>query len=322
MSEKLVQAAAFVTRTFFGMPPTHVEQIRRGVMTYKFAVELPQGERYVVRFYPPSRSKVVEYEPDLLRRCANRGIGTPEVVIDSRTGPPAEMPYVVYRLIQGTPLSDRLPFLSPESLERIVRQLVGRLRALEQIPVTGCGDLVSADHARFDSLREFLNRSFAEGLIAAERSRLWREEIIDDLRAISRAVDKWPEHKPVVLTWGDISTENILLRTEDEVAGLVDFEGVIAADRLLNLGYADAWYHGSAFFEALVRAWDRPLDENQWQRIHLYTIVRGLRLARFADVLLPTGLSRTPIEELLPGFYPAVRALAKELSQDSLKEQI
>jgi aminoglycoside phosphotransferase (APT) family kinase protein len=115
-----------------------------------------------------------------------------------------------------------------------------------------------------------------------------------------------------VLAWGDLSVENILIDSDNEVAGLVDFEGVIAANRLLNLGYSCARYYGSAFFDALRQAWKEPLHENEWHWIHFYCVLRAVRLVQFAGEPLPTGHSRTVIEDLLPGFQPAIKALSEK----------
>jgi aminoglycoside phosphotransferase (APT) family kinase protein len=277
-------------------------------MTHKFAAKLPNEECYIFRFYPPSRAHVVEYEPDLLRSCFQAGVGTPEVVIDSRTGPPASLNYVLYRMIQGTPLVNRLSSLSPEALKGIARDIVVRLEVLARIPVLGYGDLMTADRARFHSLGEFCALSFRQGLEAAAQTRLWPRETVETVRAIAGISTQMPENR-VALTWGDISAENILVGSNNEIAGLVDFEGVIAANPLLNLGYAYARYYRSGFFDALAQAWPEPLDD-QWRWIYFYCVLRAVRLAPFAAEPLPTGHPRTAIGDLLPGFQPATKALS------------
>jgi aminoglycoside phosphotransferase (APT) family kinase protein len=309
MSQKLAQTVGELAYEIFGIVPAGVDEISLGVMTYKFAVKLPNGECYVLRFYPRSRESVVEYEPDLLRRCYDAGLGTPQVVIDSRTGPRAEMNYVVYHMIRGMPLAQRLSSLSSEDLGHIARDVIHRLQGLAQIPVLGYGDLVAADRARFDSLPDFFARSFAQGLKTAEDNRLWPRETIESLRTIAGGPGTSTQENRVALTWGDLSAENILIHPNNEVAGLVDFEGVIAANRLLNLGYAYARYYQSAFFDALARAWPDPLHKSQWHSIYFYCVLRAVRLAQFAAEPLPTGHSRTTIEDLLPGFRPAISAL-------------
>jgi aminoglycoside phosphotransferase (APT) family kinase protein len=312
ISQKLAQTVGELAHEIFGAVPAEVKEISLGVMTYKFAVELPNGERYVVRFYPRSRASVVEYEPDLLRRCSDVGLGTPQVVIDSRTGPWAEMNYVVYQMIEGMPLAHKLSSLSSEGLRQIARDIIHRLQGLAQLSVLGYGDLVAADRARFDSLSDFFARSFAQGLKTAEESQLWPREMIEKLWSIARKIGTRVQENRVGLTWGDLSVENILIDPNNGVAGLVDFEGVIAANPLLNLGYAYARYYPSAFFDALARAWQAPLNKSQWHSIHFYCVLRAVRLAQFAAEPLPTGHSRTTIEDLLPGFRPAITALFDE----------
>lgn len=312
MSQKLAQTAGDLANEVFGVRPASVEKISLGVMTFKFAIKLPNDESYILRFYPRSRENVVTYEPDLMRRCHKAGIGTPEVVIDSRKGPHAEMKYVVYRMIQGTQLAQRLSSLSSEALERIARDIGNRMEKLAEIPVAGYGDLITADRGRFDSFAGFIARSFAEGLEVAEQHRLWPSETIESLREIASASGMRAQGNRVELAWGDLSAENIVVHPNNEVAGLVDFEGVIAANRLLNLGYAFAGYNRSAFFDALARNWPEPLDETRWHSIHFYCILRAVRLARFTGEPLPTGHPRTTIEDLLPGFLPAIEWLSKK----------
>ena len=311
MSNDIGQTARELVSKIFGVQPTSVDQIRRGVMTHKFAVQMPNGHCYVVRFYPHGREHVVEYEPDLLRRSRAAGVGTPDVIADSRTGPRAEMHYVVYRLIHGTPLAERLDFLSGECLQQISGDLVARVSHLGRLPVTGYGELVKADRAQFESFDHFWIHSFSEGLEAAERSKIWSRETLGRLQSISLHRGITDEKVPS-LAWGDLSTENILIDSNDRVSGLVDFEGVIAAEELLNLGYAYARYHGTALFQSLVAAWPHPLKQSHWRAIYHFCLLRAVRLARFSTEPLPTGYPRVPIEDLLPGIAPAIRALATE----------
>lgn len=308
--DELAATAGSLIHRVLGAAPESVDRLSLGVMTHKFATRLPNGERYIVRFYPPSRSHVVDYEPDLLRRCCEAGVGTPQVVIDSRSGPPAEMQYVIYRMIEGTPLVDRLSALSAEALRRLALDLVARLEILARIPVLGYGDLIAVDRARFDSLDEFCALSFREGLKAVAEKRLWSRETAETVQAIARINPPMRQDSPA-LTWGDISVENILIDSNNEITGLVDFEGVIAAHPLLNLGYAYARYFPSAFWDALVEAWPKP-PPDQWRWVYFYSVLRAVRLAPFAGEPLPTGHPRAAIESLLPGFRLAMNLLLKK----------
>ena len=264
--------------------PIRVEQIQLGVMTFKFAVTSPTNERFVVRFYPPSRAQVAGYEPALLRRFAEAGLRTPEVVMDSNQGPQVGLPYVIYRMIDGIPLSDRLPLLAFNSLVEVAGELNRFLEALQTLDVRGYGELVTANRAPFHRSVDFVERVFSDGLRIATEVRLWPPKTLRALEMIgSNIATLLREHKGV-LAWGDLAPDHVLLSSRNEIVGLVDFEGVMAADPLLSFGYCYARFCGMPFFEALVRSLSRGLSHGEWQQVQLYAIVRGLRLACFARV--------------------------------------
>ena len=160
----LEEYAALVVKKISGVSVIQVKQINRGVMTFKFAVLLPTGEEWLVRFYPPSRSFVVDYEPDILHRCAEVGLPVPEVIGDSRTGPRTPLQYMVYKMIKGVPLSEKFPELTTASRSEIAEKLVICLCTLQEIPMIGFGDLADGTRAQFESWQAFIRRSFAEGI--------------------------------------------------------------------------------------------------------------------------------------------------------------
>lgn len=308
---RLEEYASFVIREIFGSAEVKVKQVTRGVMTFKFAALLPTGEQYLVRFYPPSRSAVVAYEPDILHRCSEAGLPVPEVVADSRTGPPTPLQYMVYKIIKGVPLSERFPGLTTESQEEIAEQLVTCLCMLQQIPIIGYGDLTDGIRAQFGSWQAFIQRSFTEGISVAKQYNLLTSKMITNLKIAARELEQFPVQRPSGLAWGDISPDNILIGPHRRSIGLLDFEGVLAADILLNLGYCYARYHETDFFKSIVCAWPNRLTNDHWRKIELYAILRALRIFKYAHQPLPTGHPRTPIEQLLPGFQSALKKLSK-----------
>src|SRR5437868_2572025 len=96
--DPLCEAAVSIIGALIGRA-TAAERIQRGVMTFKYTVVSGGGARFIVRFYPPGREDVVEYEPDVVRRCRSGGLRVPEVIADSRSGPPAPLAYMAYRMI-------------------------------------------------------------------------------------------------------------------------------------------------------------------------------------------------------------------------------
>ncbi len=299
---KLAESALFIVREVTGASGLWVERIQRGVMTFKWRVTLPEQQVYVVRMYPPSRAHVVNYEPDIFRRGREKGIPLPQTICDSRTGPPAPLAYVVYRLIAGTPLSERLSSLSAAALQRVAKDLVAYLQLLQGVWVRGYGELVNSEAAEFSSWAQFVHTSFREGLSRAREYQLLPADEIARLRAPGAELERLDLQEPCGLAWGDLSPDNILVDSEDKISGLLDFEGVLAADFLANLGYCFSGCCGTRFLESILRVWPTPLTESAGHIVKLYAILRAVRILMHAHEPLPIGSARSDIKELLPGF--------------------
>ena len=163
--------------------------------------------------------------------------------------------------------------------------------------------------ARNRSWDSFFIESFKEGIKAARRYGLIDENLLTSIEVLfnkSKAIQTDIENR---LTWGDISPENIILDEDKNIAGIIDFEGVISGDILLNLGYSYAGYYGTKFFQSLLNVWPEELTENDWRRIKTYCIIKVLRIARYAHKPLPTGHHRDQLTQFLPGFIPGLMSL-------------
>lgn len=308
-TDQLEVSAGIIVGQVMGAAPVRVVPIRRGVMTIKYAVELSAGQRLVVRFYPPSRAHVINYEPDVLGRCARAGVPVPDVISDSRSGIRSPLPFLVYRMIDGVPLAERLISLDQHGLATIAGDITAQLMAIGRLPMTGYGDLLTAERARFGTWQEFVWTTIQEAVRIGQRQRLFGEGALTPLTTILERVERCLPATAPSLTWGDVSPENILVDRDDRLAGLIDFEGALSADPTLNLGFCYARYVGTPFFDAILRAWPHPLQADDWQRVYLYAAVRGLRIVPYASGPLPTGLPRSALEEVLPGFRTALAAL-------------
>ena len=119
-----------------------------------------------------------------------------------------------------------------------------------------------------------------------------------------------------MLAWGDISPDNIIIDECEQFVGFVDFEGVIASEFDLNLGYLRARYEGTDFYAEMVTVW--PTQSTLLPRVALYTIIRALRLLRHGSKPLPTGRKRDSFEAFLPGFIPALNELLQWMGYPEL----
>jgi aminoglycoside phosphotransferase (APT) family kinase protein len=311
----LAESAGRIVRAAVGAEPARVIEIRRGIMTWKFDVAVSSEERFIVRFYPPGREGVIDYEPDLWRRCAGAGVKVPEVICDGRSGPPSPRPYVLYRRLPGATLGECWEGLDTTARRRAAVELAAALDRLHTVSVAGWGELVSAWQAREAYWEAFVAGAIDEGLAAGHAFRALSPELMETVGAIRARLDAVapPERSGVV--WADVSPDNLVIEAEGGLAGLLDFESCIGGELCSNLGYCLAAHAGSGFYEALRDAWVEDIDRNA-ARVELYAVVRAMVIAKFAGRgSMPAGEPRPRVEDFLPGLLPAAESLRRRLQE-------
>jgi aminoglycoside phosphotransferase (APT) family kinase protein len=311
VSALLPAQAARIVSEVGGCAVRSSRSIDRGVMTFKCVVETERNERFIVRFYPPRRATVVDQEPDLLLRCQRAGFPVPRVIADSRTGPQADLAYVVYPMIEGETLADRLPQLSTTQTQLLARELATLLHRMQSVDFEGSGELCNGLAARDRSWPAFVRESFAIGVDVVRRTALVDAQVVELLTAAAERAQSCQFPEASRLVWGDINFDNVLVNANanGQVTGLLDFESCLSGEPLATLGYCLAAHGDQAFCRALLQAWPERLDESQQERVILYAILRVLRLARYAHLPLPTGYARDPIVVIFPGLLPALSML-------------
>ncbi len=297
-------AASIVQRTTH-CSVTNVSWISRGMMTHKFIVEA-STQKYIVRFYPADRSFVVDYEPDTLRRLRISGLPVPEVLADSRTGPPALLGYMLYPMIPGMTLAERLASATPFLPDRCCERLVQCLSQLGRIHFEGAGELVTALKGGATTWRVFVRESYMEGLKAIENHGFLTTDTVQSLKSIAYFCDYISDGSTSDFIWGDPTAQNILVNEHGDLAGLIDFESVLAGDPLATLGNLYAAHSHDVFFQAVIDLWPQPLQGDPWRRVLFYAILRTMRVAKFAHLPLPTGKPRAPLAEIFPNFLRAI----------------
>lgn len=294
-----------------GSVPTRIRKLDVGVMTEKYIAEVSGGINYMVRSYPISRSHIVEFEPDVIERCRANGLRVPEVVADSRLDVRSPHQYIIYKMIPGTSLSQKIGILRKRSLSTIAGAVFDQLSAMADLPVKGFGELASADRASSETWMIFIESSFREGLQAIQRDSTLSIVDVEKLLFVERHLASIPACTKSGLAWGDVSPENIIVDKHGAFAGLVDFEGTLASEFALNVGYLWARYAGTKFCSHLLPNWQPSPEESM--RAALYAVVRALRILRNGRGPLPLGRRRDPIDEVLPGWRSALDYVCSDL---------
>lgn len=306
----LPEAAAAVVRGLLGQPVESSERVDRGMMTFKCRVRTLSGDDVMVRFYPAGRASVVNQEPDLLIRCRLAGLPVPVSIGDSRTGPPAPWAYIAYRRIAGETLADRLPRLQDSQREQLARNLARLLSRLESINLDGSGELLSGEAADDIAWTVFVVQCMQAGLESVKRHVLLPASLTAMLERVLGNSPTRVTRPTNRLIWGDINFENILVTDDGMVSGLIDFEGCLSGDPLATLGYCQAVHGPNPFFQTLVDVWGAATGtQPDPQCVAWYALLRAMRLARYAHLPLPTGRSRDPLIDILPGITPALLLL-------------
>jgi aminoglycoside phosphotransferase (APT) family kinase protein len=292
-------------------------------MNDKYLVESTGEMRYVVRFYSEASAAALSYEPDLVRKLREEGMPVARVIGDSRSGPAAPLPYMAYEYLPGDALRSRFSAASAPTRRRIAGQLAEFLFSLESLPVAGYGELVDFRTGRYDSWVEFMGTSLSEGIANAARHGSLPLEVIRQVDSIQAGLGYFDPPERATLAWGDILINNLLVGDDGSLAGVVDFEGTLAAEYALNLGYCRAAYGLSAQFSRYLKdASEDRLERDNADRLNLYTVLRGVRIARFAHLPLPTGRRRRrSVLALFPGVGPAARALAARVGGQALSQR-
>lgn len=312
----LSNAAADVVRKLTAELPAHITRLRGGVMNDKYLVESTSATRYVVRFYSKASAAALRFEPDLVGKLRREGLPVARVIGDSRSGPNAPLPYMAYEYVPGSVLRSRFSSLSVPARRRVTGQLAEFLLSMGSLRVTGYGELVDAQTGYHDNWAEFIGTSLSEGISHAARHGSLPADLIQQVDSIQAGLKYFDPPERPTLAWGDILTNNLLIDDEEGLAGVVDFEGTLAAEYALNLGYCRAAYGLSAQLSRyLVEASEDKLERGDPDRLNLYTVLRGIRVARFAHLPLPAGhRRRRSVLALFPGVRPAARALSARVT--------
>lgn len=286
-----------------------IRKLNLGVMTFKYVVVFEDRKRWVLRFYPKNRDLVIDFEPDLLRRCVTeQKLAVPRVVGDSRSGPSAPLPYVIYEMISGEPLSRHIEKIDDIALKQISKELVSFIRKLGEMPTEGWGDLVDAWHGNSPTWDSFLVKTYDDGMLAIRKNRLY-DDLVAKLDGVLAFIEKHSCPLERKLAWGDLSPDNVIIDRTGKFQGVIDLEGTIISDPLLSLGYLQARGARSRFCQAIESSWPDEFAFKKRIQANIFAVVRLLRILKFINEPLPTGAPRSSLGLFFPGSLRALDTL-------------
>ena len=312
--DELLAAASRIVEQGIGSVVVDVRWLNVGVMTFKCLVTTETDRRYIVRFYPEGRQAVVQFEPDLLQLLRSKNCKVPFPIVDSRSGPAAPLAYVAYEYIVGRTLLEQSGALESTKIRAVLAAaLTLTTEGLWTQQVRGFGDLVDSTQAHASTWRHWLNDSFETILRLPHLLSDLPKDMELLLAAAHTRCRRFDPPNVATLAWGDMSGENILVSATGELLALIDFEAVLAAEPALQFGYYYSRYAGTRLGECLPESKQYGVGTD---RVHLYSAIRGLRLLAHYDEPLPTGIARSPVNQILPGWLSSMTFLAQLHAND------
>jgi len=268
---------------------TDLQYIDRGVMTDKYSFT-SSGKEYIVRCYQPERSFLAEMEYKYLDDFRRSGIKVPTVVNYQKEQPAL----LVYEKLQGETLTDVYSQLDDMQKENVCREIVENYKKIANIETEGYGRITDYHQYSCDSWNVFLNDEIQRASFVFKKQKDKPKcEYCKGLKDFADSISLDRGH----IVWSDFSTDNIIITNDGHLVGFVDFEGLMAGDPLLGLGYLTAHERGDDFVERILRIYGLNGKERQ---VDFYSALRYLRLIPYKDMNLPNGTTRTSLEYFIP----------------------
>lgn len=271
-----------------GYKPEGMSFVQRGVMTDKFIFS-QDGQRYIARCYPPGREWLAEVEYRYLNLFDSFHIKVPKACQFKKDG----QAMLVYEMLEGYILSEVYETLSDAIKETLCRDVVIHYKKISAILETGFGQVIGYRTYAHTSWNDFLSEAIA-GAVTVFKAQ-GNKEKIQLCRSLSAYAKKLPTMASS-LVWGDISTDNIIVKSDGALVGFIDFEGLIAGDPLFGLGHLIAHEQETDFVNRLFRLY----GVSDRRRVDFYAVLRYCRLLPYGSQKLPNGAERMPIEQFIP----------------------
>ncbi|EOU9538598.1 aminoglycoside phosphotransferase family protein [Cronobacter dublinensis] len=283
------------------------EPIPVGVMNYKILCVTENGEEYIIRIYPFGRESILEKEMHVIMRCNKIGLPVPDIIITSLNGPDIGLNYLVYPKIEGMMLSSYLDEVENPDIDYIGCQLLNLFKKISTLKVKNHGDLINAYEASHADWNEFLNESIKKGREGLYKSQIVSEDtlFIELERFIISNLSK-KNDPDNCLIWGDTSIDNILIKSNGEISGIIDFESCVSGLHNCTVGYFISTLKPKHKNHELLANFILDKSKIDNDEVYSFSLLRAYRLAEFINMPLPTGKKRDMLIDIFPGLKWAV----------------
>ncbi len=287
--------------TDVGLMPTNLTFISRGVMTDKYSFS-NGDKRYIIRCFQLHRSNQPVIEFRYLTLFQQRGIKAPTPFKFSSSGP---IPYIIYEMLEGEPMTDCFESLSTERLKGLCREIAENYLRIAKIQNKEFGRIQAFDKFSNNSWKEFIMKSIEIAETMAEKRK-------DDLmkhccRRMRRFAISLPESTPNLI-WSDFSSDNIIIGSNGKLSGFIDFEGLLSGDPQLGIGYLFAHETNQNLILNLREAFQIPAGS---KIVNFYSLLRWCRLLPYQHLPLLNGEKREPLQKFLPNAFTLIDSFGK-----------
>lgn len=271
-----------------GLMPEDIFYIDKGVMTDKYEF-VSQQKRYIVRCYPEKRSWLAEVEYQYLDLFKRKGIKAPHGYLYNTQG----QAFLVYEKLPGQSLTEVYADLTTEEKDSLCKEIVANYKKIAEISCDKFGALEETGSFSSNSWNEFLLSEISKA------TRIFQDKQNIILKMISMGLSDYAKFFKVdtgQLVWSDFSTDNIIVK-DGHLVGFIDFEGLLAGDSLLGLGYLLAHEQKSDFVNRILTHYG---VDGKSKDLDFYAVFRYIRQTPYLESALPNGTQRDSAFAFLP----------------------
>lgn len=274
-----------------------LQELEEGVMNYTYELTT-KYRQYILKINPIGRDNISIKESNAIKICNNYKINVPQLLICHKSDSIIENSFLLYKKLEGTSLNHIYKALNASEIEKITTQLSSHFNIISSINLPLAGDTIDFKKFTNQSWQDFLLQEIDGGIDFLIKNKISTVDKIDNLRKqLENDVNKL-ELKESCFVWADFDPSNIIIDTNLNFNGFIDFEGVISGDPEYALGCFIAKYGYDTFSSMLIGKLDCNI-----KKLDLYAIIRYLRLIKYSNDKLPTGKKRDEIKDFLPYAY-------------------